>query len=169
MKPDWDKLMEAFKDSKTTLIADVDCTTAGKKLCEQVGVKSYPTIKHGDPNNLEDYKGERDFDALKKFADESLGATCGPANVHLCDAEQKKMIEEFQGMSIAKLEVAIAEKTVAISKQEADLKALLESLQKQYSDASDKKDEEVEVIENSGLRLMKAVKAHAKRASKSEL
>jgi len=169
MKPDWDKLMEAFKDSKTALIADVDCTAAGKALCEQVGVKGYPTIKHGDPNNLEDYKGGRDFDALKKFADESLGPSCGPANIDLCDADKKKMIEQFQGMSSSELDAAIKEKTAAIEKQEADLKALLEGLQKQYSDASTKKEEAVEAIKNSGLGLMKAVQAHAKSASKSEL
>jgi len=169
MKPDWDKLMEAFKDSKTALIADVDCTAAGKALCEQVGVKGYPTIKHGDPNNLEDYKGGRDFDALTKFANENLGPSCGPANVDLCDADKKKMIEQFQGMSSSELDAAIKEKTAAIEKEEADFKALLESLQKQYGEASKKKEEAVEAIKNSGLGLMKAVQAHAKSASKSEL
>jgi len=169
MKPDWDKLMEAFKDSKTALIADVDCTAAGKSLCEEVGVKGYPTIKYGDPNNLEDYKGGRDFDALTKFANENLGPSCGPANVDLCDADKKKMIEQFQGMSSSELDAAIKEKTAAIEKQEADLKALLEGLQKQYEEASTKKEEAVEAIKNSGLGLMKAVQAHAKSASKSEL
>jgi len=169
MKPDWDKLMEAFKDSKTALIADVDCTAAGKKLCDEVGVKGYPTIKYGDPNNLEDYKGGRDFDALKKFANENLGPSCGPANTDLCDADKKKMIEQFQSMSSSELDAAIKEKSAAIEKQEADFKALLESLQKQYGEASKKKEEAVEAIKNSGLGLMKAVQAHAKSASKSEL
>merc|ERR1711862_753043 len=132
---DWDKLTEAFKDSKTALIADVDCTAAGKALCEEVGVKGYPTIKHGDPNNLEDYKGGRDFDSLQKFANENLGPSCGPKNIDLCDADKKKMIEQFQGMSSSELDAAIKEKTAAIEKEEADLKATLESLQKQYSDA----------------------------------
>ena len=68
MKPDWDKLISQFKDSSSVLIADVDCTAGGKSLCDEVGVKGYPTIKHGDPNNLEDYKGGRDFSALEKFA-----------------------------------------------------------------------------------------------------
>lgn len=26
-------------------------------------------LRHGDPNDLEDYKGGRDFDALKKFTE----------------------------------------------------------------------------------------------------
>eukprot|EP00804_Cyclotella_cryptica_P026088 CCRYP_013950-RA/>CCRYP_013950-RA protein AED:0.18 eAED:0.18 QI:165/0.66/0.5/1/0.66/0.75/4/0/246 len=49
MKPDWDKLMEAYAGSATQLVAEVDCTAAGKPLCDQVGVRGYPTIKYGDP------------------------------------------------------------------------------------------------------------------------
>jgi len=109
MKPDWDKLMAAFKDHASTLIADVDCTTGGKSLCEQVGVRGYPTIKQGDPNDLQDYKGGRDFAALKKFA-EGLGPQCSPANLDLCDAEKKKQIEEFTALSKEKREEMIKAK-----------------------------------------------------------
>merc|ERR1719161_3182658 len=34
MKPDWDKLMKAFKDDESRLVADVDCTAAGKPVCD---------------------------------------------------------------------------------------------------------------------------------------
>ena len=37
MKPDWDKLMDAFADSTTALVADVDCTADGKPLCDANG------------------------------------------------------------------------------------------------------------------------------------
>merc|ERR1719486_947364 len=99
--------MAEFKDSKTALIADVDCTAGGKSLCDSVGVRGYPTIKHGDPNNLEDYKGGRDFASLKKFAEENLGPQCGPANLDLCDDEQKKAIEEIQALSADELDAKI--------------------------------------------------------------
>jgi len=168
MKPDWDKLMEAFKDSKTALIADVDCTAKGKALCDQVGVRGYPTIKYGDPNNLEDYKGGRDFNALKKFADEKLGPSCGPANLDLCDADKKDLIVKFQAMSSGELDAAIKEKTAEMEKKEADFKAFVDGLQKQYDEASKKKDEGIEAVKASGLGLMKAVQAHAKIATKGE-
>jgi len=45
MKPDWDALGSEYADSKTVVIADVDCTAAGKPLCEKYGVRGYPTIK----------------------------------------------------------------------------------------------------------------------------
>jgi len=168
MKPAWDKLSEEFKDSKTAVVADVDCTADGKALCDEIGVRGYPTIKHGDPNALEDYKGGRDFDALKKFAEENLGPTCGPANLDLCDATKKAEIEKFSAMSAADLDAAIKEKTEAAEKLETDFKEFVEGLQKQYTESSEKKEKDVEEIKNSGLGLMKAVLAHSK-AAKSEL
>jgi len=168
MKPAWDKLMAEFKDSPTALVADVDCTAGGKELCNEVGVKGYPSIKYGDPNNLEDYKGGRSFDDLKKFAEANLGPTCGPGNLDLCDDEKKAQIQKFQAMSPAELEAAIAEKSGALEKLEGDFKTFVEGLQKQYSEANEKKDKDIEEIKNSGLGLMKSVAAHSK-SGKSEL
>jgi len=168
MKPAWDKLMAEFADSKTALVGDADCTADGKALCDEIGVRGYPTIKYGDPNAMEDYKGGRDFDALKKFAEENLGPTCGPANLDLCDAAKKAEIEKFSAMSAADLEAAIKEKTEAAEKAETDFKEFVEGLQKSYTEASEKKEKDVEEIKNSGLGLMKAVAAHSK-AAKAEL
>jgi len=168
MKPAWDKLAEEFKDSKSGVIADVDCTAEGKDLCSEKGVRGYPTIKYGDPNNLEDYKGGRDFDALKKFAEENLGPTCGPANLDLCDADKKAQIEKFSAMSAADLQAAVDEKVAAQDKPETDFKEFVEGLQKTYTEASEKKDKDVEAIKSSGLGLMKAVAAH-NAAPKAEL
>jgi len=168
MKPAWDKLMEEFKDSKTALISDVDCTTDGKSLCEEVGVRGYPTIKYGDPNALEDYKGGRDFDSLLKFAQENLGPTCGPANMDLCSDEKKAMVEKFMKMSDTELGDAITAKSEEIEKLESDFKTFVEGLQKQYSEGSEKKEKDIEAVKSSGLGLMKSVLAHVK-STKSEL
>jgi len=59
--------MESFKGHPTALVADVDCTAAGKPLCDANGVKGYPTIKYGDPSDLQDYQGGRDSSALKNL------------------------------------------------------------------------------------------------------
>merc|ERR1712124_221314 len=149
-------------------VADVDCTAGGQSLCNEVGVRGYPTIKYGDPNNLEDYKGGRDFDALKKFATENLGPTCGPANLDLCDDAKKADIEKFSKMSASDLQAAIKEKTDAMEKLETDFKEFVEGLQKQYTEANEKKDKDIAALKDSGLGLMKAVAAHNK-AAKSEL
>lgn len=61
MKPDWDKLMEEFAGRDTQLVGDVDCTAEGKPICDSNDVKGFPTIKYGDPADLQDYQGGRDF------------------------------------------------------------------------------------------------------------
>merc|ERR1711920_257269 len=96
--------MSDFKGSPTSLVADVDCTAKGKDLCEKVGVKGYPTIKYGDPDDLKDYEGGRSYDDLKKFADNNLGPTCGPENLDLCNDKTKKKVEDYMKMTADRLE-----------------------------------------------------------------
>merc|ERR1711972_600912 len=110
------KLIKAYKDSKTALVADVDCTAAGKDLCETHGVQGFPTIKWGDPSSLEAYEGGRDYDALKKFAKENLKPVCSPTNIDLCDDEKKKEIEELMAKSDSDLETQIKEKETEMEK-----------------------------------------------------
>jgi len=171
MKPDWDKLTAEYEGSTSILIADVDCTAGGKELCNSVGVRGYPSIKTGSPDDLQDYKGGRDLNSLKKHA-ETLGPSCGPGNIDLCDDEKKKHIEEFTALGAEKREAMIKEKDAESEKLEADFKAFTEGLNKAYKEESAKKDEGVEAIKNSGLGLLKSVHKFAATApttSKSEL
>merc|ERR1719424_1550343 len=99
MKPDWDSLSAEYKDSTTVIIADVDCTTDGKSLCDKHGVKGYPTIKifaAGDDEG-EDYKGGRSLDDLKKAASE-LKPGCTVDQLENCDEKQKKDLETYTKM-----------------------------------------------------------------------
>merc|ERR1712061_253639 len=162
-----DKLTAEYKDHASVVIADVDCTAGGKSLCDSVGVRGYPTIKYGDPDDLQDYKGGRSFADLKKHA-ESLGPSCGPANLDLCDAEKKKQIEELSKLSGDEREKMIKESEAAMEKAEADFKTFVEGLLKQYQEESDKKDKAVEAIKAGGLGLLKSVNAFEKK-KKSEL
>jgi len=168
MKPDWDKLSAAFKDHASTVIADVDCTAGGKSLCEQIGVQGYPTIKHGDPSDLQDYKGGRDLASLEKFAGE-LGPQCSPSNIELCDDTKKAKIKELMAMSSAERETMVKSKEGELEKLEADFKTFVDGLQKQYTEANEKKDKDVEAIKSSGLGLLKSVHAHVKKTGSSEL
>lgn len=169
MKPDWDKLMVEYKNHDSILIADVDCTAAGKDLCEKVGVEGFPTIKFGDPNNLESYEGGRDFEALQKFAKENLGPRCGPANLELCDADAKKQIDGLLAMSDEKLAESIQEKNDALKAAQTEFDELLESLNKQYEEGQKKAEDKKKAIKESGLGLMKSVLAHKKEKSKTDL
>jgi len=160
MKPAWDKLMEQYDGHKDALVADVDCTSdGGKPLCSTHGVQGFPTIKYGDPNNLETYEGGRDFDSMKKFADENLKPVCGPTNMDLCDDETKKTIEGFQAMSAADLDAAIAEKEGEVKAAEEKFETELKALQANYEGLVKEKEAAVAAVKASGLGLMKSVKA----------
>ena len=62
----------------------------------------------------------------------------------------------------------IKEKEGEVEKLESDFKTFVEGLQKQYQEASDKKDKDVEAIKSSGLGLLKSVHAYSKK-QKGEL
>jgi hypothetical protein len=164
MKPDWDRLMKEFGDSETALLADVDCTTEGKALCEAHGVRGYPSLKWGDPAALEDYQGGRDYKSLKKFAEDKLQPMCSPSNLDICDDDKKAEIQKFMDMSEADLDTGIEEKETELTAAEEEFKTFVEGLQNQYQEGMKKKDETIDAIKDSGLGLMKSVKvAKAKK------
>jgi len=156
--------MEEYSGHKSALVADVDCTAAGKPLCDSNGVKGFPTIKYGDPSALEDYKGGRDFDALKKFADENLKPMCSPANIDLCDDDKKKEIEDLMKLTEAELDEKIAEGDKLVEDAENHFKTEVEKLQNAYQKLMSDKDETIEKVKNSGLGLMKSVLAAKQKA-----
>uniref|UniRef100_A0A6U6RG05 Thioredoxin domain-containing protein n=1 Tax=Zooxanthella nutricula TaxID=1333877 RepID=A0A6U6RG05_9DINO len=168
MKPSWDKLMKQYEGHENILVADVDCTAGGKDLCEQVGVEGFPTIKHGDPNDLEDYDGGRDFSDLETFAKENLKPKCGPTALDLCDAEKKKQIEGFMNMPAKDLLAQIEAKEKEIKTAETEFETFLKGLQEQYEEGQKNLEAKKNEIKESGLGLMKSVKASLK-TSKEEL
>jgi len=144
---------------KDALVADVDCTAAGKPLCEKVGVKGYPTLKWGDPNALEDYSGGRTFADLKKFAKENLKPICSPSNLDLCDDEKKAEITKFMEMDDAELDKMIEEKEKLLEEAEETFKSEVDKLQKKYTELQSEKEKKETEVKESGLGLMRSVKA----------
>lgn len=162
MKADWEKLME-HEDVKRiekqgALVGDMDCTVH-KDTCAKVGVEGYPTIKHGNVDDLQDYKGGRTFDDLLEFAKENLGPSCSPDSKDSCDAAQLKVLEKAMTFSIGKLDAKIRKAEAKITKAEADFKDGASDLQKEYEALSKTKDAAVKAVKDSGLGMLKSVKA----------
>merc|ERR1712045_418776 len=125
----------------------------GKDLCTEVGVKGYPTIKHGDPSALEDYSGGRTYKDLEKFAG-TLKPGCSPANIDLCSDEKKAEIEALNAMDLSALKKDIKEGEKEIEAADKKLK--------------EDKDAKVEEIKAAGLGLKKSVLAARKKANKAK-
>jgi len=139
MKPDWDKLMGAFKGHPTSLVADVDCTAAGQSICQKHGVQGYPTLKYGDPKKLKDYQGGRDYDSLKSFAESSLGPKCNADNLKLCKKEIQEEYQKYLDMSVDSVEAEVRTKRKDLSKLEDELKIIKDAARFLRKQAREKK------------------------------
>jgi len=169
MKPDWDSLAES-SDSSKVIIADVDCTAAGKPLCDKYGVRGYPTIKFFNPPDEEgeDYKGGRDLPALKKFVENDLGPGCSADTKENCSAEQLKDLETYMAMDATERATKLTALKDELKKAEDDHNELLKKLQASFKESQDSleklKEESAPVI-----KMLKAATPSGKAAGKDEV
>lgn len=146
MASDWEKLSDEWAGNAVGLVAEVDCTMDDTEdICEENNIEGFPTIKFGDPTALEDYEGQRDYDAMAAFAKENLKPVCSPKNLDACDDEKKGIIEKYQAMTVE------------------DLDAAIDGVEKQIEDADNKRDEEVEKLQETYERLMEEHDVTTKR------
>jgi hypothetical protein len=157
MKPDWDSLGSTYADSKTVVIADVDCTAAGKPLCDKYGVRGYPTIKFFNPPDEEgeDYKGGRDLPALEKFVENDLGPGCSADTKENCSAEQLKDLETYMAMDASERATKLETMKTELKKAEDDHNELLKNLQAQFKESQDS----LEKLKEDSAPVIKMLKA----------
>merc|ERR1719204_2814649 len=107
MKPDWDKLANKLKDAKKVQIADVDCTVqTNQGLCQQEGVKGYPTVKYynADTGRGEPYQGGRDYNSLYNFIRKKAAARKKREEKAAEDAvDTQKVLEKLEAMDKTEL------------------------------------------------------------------
>jgi len=132
MKPAWKKLEQAFESTPTAVIAGVDCEGKGESICTRLGIESYPTLKYGTADGLEEYEGDRDFRSLKTFADKKVIAPCGAEHPHHCSAEKRALLEAILSKSKDELKQDVKQHEAAIRKAKADFKQFGKDLHAKY-------------------------------------
>lgn len=137
MKPAWDQLANAHKNSDTVSILDVDCTAAGQSLCQRVGVSGYPTIKYylAGSKVAKDYQGGRDFNALKGFAETTFKALCDPFTTKGCNDQEKRFIEknkELPEADLAKEKATKNEELNTLKKERSAAQAEMKTKEKAW-------------------------------------
>merc|ERR1712223_685923 len=106
------------------------------------------------------YEGGRDYDSLKKFADENLKPLCSPANMDLCEEDQKAELDKLMAMDMADLQKAVKDGEEKIENAEKTFKTELQKLQDSYQKLMSDKDDTIANVKNSGLGQMKSVLAY---------
>jgi protein disulfide-isomerase-like protein len=165
MAEPWAQLAGEYADSASALIAEVDCTAEGKSLCDEQGVRGFPTIKYGDPSALEDYSGGRDYASLAAFAGENLQARCSPSNLELCDDEMKAKINTLMALPAEELAATISEEEKKLEDAEESFKTEVQKLQDKYQSLMEEKDAAIAAVKAAGLSLMKSVAAASKKVA----
>merc|ERR1711862_341565 len=88
-------------------------------------------------------------------------SVCGPANLDMCDDANKTALKKYMAMDATDVKAEIKTAKAAVKEVESEWEKksseLMESLQGQYKEASEKKDSDVKEIEASGLKLMQSV------------
>jgi len=156
MKPSWDTLAEEFRDSKTVVIAEVDCTADGEPLCSRFKVEGFPTLKSFSPWDTEgeDYEGERELEELRAHA-KSLGPGCSPSTKDECSTEDLAELEALMKLPAGELQAEITQLKSTVSVASEDHAALVKRLNAQFA-KSEQKLKEVERTSAARLRLLRA-------------
>ncbi|KAG7347515.1 thioredoxin [Nitzschia inconspicua] len=157
MARDWDKLTDEWQGHEVGLVAEVDCTDTqkggGKKLCDHLGIESFPTLKYGDPSN----NGGRSFQEMNDFAKKNLIPLCSIENFEICDSETKLLLKRLTEMDKSELKELIKEEEKKLEDAEKEYKNKVDELTIQYEVAEKIRRKAVDEVMNGHLGTMRQV------------
>eukprot|EP00928_Gymnodinium_smaydae_P024158 TRINITY_DN19640_c0_g6_i1.p1 TRINITY_DN19640_c0_g6~~TRINITY_DN19640_c0_g6_i1.p1 ORF type:complete len:360 (+),score=105.89 TRINITY_DN19640_c0_g6_i1:88-1080(+) len=163
LQPTWAKLTREFENSSSVFVTHVDCV-AERRLCEKLQIRGLPTIRYGDPNDLQEYKGGRSLHDLVRFA-AAIKPKCGPLNPDLCDEAQRSQLEIFGALGEEALESKLEAARQDAERIEAFYRDRLEELKRQTEEAQKMRQEALLAQkEKEGVHLARAVLAQQRLA-----
>ncbi|CAK0796265.1 unnamed protein product [Prorocentrum cordatum] len=193
LQPHWERLTAhwhsegRFRDETKLVEVNCDKGAGTGRLCSQHGKAGFPTIKWGNPNDLDDVSiPRRAFEELKNFTDENLKPLCGIDRPGACDEKQAAMLARIQGLDDAELKrkISAAEEKIKAALADFDkgekklqanyrrdtekhggkgnvpegkLRAMRSDFEFHHSEIRRKKEKAVYEVKESGLRLAMAV------------
>lgn len=160
LAPIWESLSKQFGTKGHALIAAVDCSNEKNfELCRENDITHMPSLRWGDPQNLQPYMGGPEFDELFRFARMNLRPFCSAnsSRRYICSEEQNATIAEYEALDalvlddkIEKLEDRIEEAQSHFTKEAT----ILNDLANEFHDA--KLDATISV--DISLKLLKGEK-----------
>mmetsp|Transcript_67803 Transcript_67803/g.118925 ORF Transcript_67803/g.118925 Transcript_67803/m.118925 type:complete len:202 (-) Transcript_67803:120-725(-) len=117
LKPAWELICENYAGHDDVFVGSVDCKRSGRTLCEHFLIYAYPTIVHGDWDNLTVYHGAQSsyighetsngghYGAIRHFVESYLAPHCDPEHLDVCDDNERPKVEQYMRMTEEDLEV----------------------------------------------------------------
>ena len=115
------------------LIGRVNCDKE-IALCNRFDVTGTPTLLYGDPLNLKEYGGDKDYPSLNSWAKEVLIPICSPNNLTPCNDIEKKWIEKWMKMSPTEIQNIIEGKLEEEENAHQQFEMEMAKLQSRYDD-----------------------------------
>lgn len=195
LQPHWEQLTThwqsegRFRDETKLVEVNCDKGAGAGRLCSEHGKAGFPTIKWGNPNDLDDVTiARRGFEELKQFTEENLKPLCGVNKADACDEKQAAMLARIQGLDVVELKskIATAEEKIKAALAEFDkgektlqanyrrdaekyggkdkvpegkLQGMRSDFSFHHSQIRQKKEKAVYAVKEAGLRLAMAVLA----------
>ena len=163
-------MAQEWNGHQVGLVGQVDCSSdGGRPLCNTNSIRGVPTLLWGDPANLDNYQGSREFEDLQKFAAEHLSRPiCSVDHIDACDDDTKKTLNQFLELSESEIDERIKDAESKIEEAEKDFETRVAKLQDEYQKLVEEKDVSIESVKKTGLGLLKSVRLHNARVAKSK-
>lgn len=172
LKPAWETVRDEVKDVDFLRIGTIDCTDDGNKaLCDRNAIQGFPTIKYGHLDNLENYEGGRDVEALRSFALDLKPVCAIGFEVH-CSDEEQTLLASLIDMDAATLENSIKEHDVKVQGIEKRYTDDVAKLQNEYANITAVKKDAIQTLNtDANIGFIKGVLNHKRKstADKSDL
>ena len=148
-------------DSPVGLVAAVDCTSPdGKQLCTTHRITGFPTIRYGDPKDLQQYNGGRTYRDLAAFSKANLKPPCSPLSLDSCTDEAVKLeLQAIITMSDEEIQALIKEERKKLKDASKEFRLRSKDMENQYNELLSAKEKKIKEINESGLGIAKSIKA----------
>ena len=150
-------------------MAEIDCDGDGKPLCDANAISMLPTIKYGDPNELQEYHPqELTYNELSSFAHENLKPLCLPTRLEFCSDEEKALVESYMAMTMDELDAKISELESIANEAIGTFDAEVFKLQQTFEQLDAEREARFKSILDSGLTTLGMVRNLAESDASEE-
>jgi len=160
MKYAWERLGKTWAENENALVGRVDCDQE-TRLCKKFEVLGTPTLLYGDPVSLQEYAGDKDYNALHEWAEQVLVPICSLHNTKACSEMDRQRLDEWMNMSLIEIDALIKGVKDEERNAQREFDEQVQKLQKQYDAYNDMHARKKAFIQNE-IKFLKTIRQQSK-------